>query len=507
MQTTAIAEPDELLSAASAGAENIWSRIGCRAVWAVFTLVALEALFSIPTLSIETARPGTGPLAYAVGLGVTLAVIYAVKLATSYFSRFASIVGQFDHKRWLLGTLILGLAIRVAWILLFPTPFQTDSRAYVGLAYKLYSVGEYSASGTFAYWPPGYPFFLFAHFKIFGAHTWVPIAANLWLYVATVLVVYALAKQLSINTAAPLAALLLTVWPNNVFMTGLASKENVLMFLLPLVVYLYLRSREAQRIEVRIGTSIGSGLILGMASLTQPSMQLMVAPIFVYELLVHRKRTGMATRLACLVLGMSIVITPWMWRNHRIFNQWIMTTNGGLNFYRANNPAATGGYVARGEYNLELFPESEWSPLGYRLGFEWIRNNPGKFLTLVGRKQLLFLGDDSSGAYETLRRGRESVSPSYALGKFLAQLFWFALWTLIVAGLRLAWRSDAGRESRYLLLMLTVLYLFTVHSIFESGGRYHTPVNAIFALLVALPLGASAMSANAARSGRAPIVV
>ena len=487
MPTTAIAKPEELLTAASAGAENIWSRIGCRAIWAVFMLVALEALFSIPALSIETARPDAGALAYAVGIGVALAALIGTKVAAQFLPRLAALIQRIRPTAWISAAIILGIASRLLWATTFPTPPRSDTATYVGLAYKLYRLGEYSVVGTYAYWPPGYPFFLFAHFKVFGPHLWVAVLANLWLYAATVVVVYVLARRLAGAAAARVATLAIALWPNYIFTAGLFSKEALLILLLPLSIYLVLCAHEALAAPVRIGAAVGAGLALGMASLTQPSTQLLVAPILVFELLALTRWSGLVTRMGCIALGMAIVIGPWTLRNYRIFHQPVLiSTNGGLNFYRANNPEATGAYTPRGEYNLELFPEIEWSPMGYKLGMEWIRNNPLEFLSLAVRKQKLFLGDDASGAYETLRRDREDVDSRYVAFKLLSQLFWLGLWVAILAGLWLGRKTEAAQNPRLALIFLTFLCLFAIHSVFESGGRYHTPLIALLALFASL---------------------
>jgi 4-amino-4-deoxy-L-arabinose transferase-like glycosyltransferase len=451
-------------------------------------LVTIEALFSIPKLSIESVRPDLSWLSYLVGVLLVLASAVAMRFAARGFARVGTLITRIEPASWIVGTLVIGIVARLFWVTLFPAVPRSDSATYVGLAYKMFRVGEYSVAGTYAFWPPGYPLFLFGHFNLFGAHWWVPTVANFCLFAATLVVLWVLAQRIGGAIAARVATLLLALWPNYIFMTGLVSKENLVIFLLPLAVYLYLRSADSLREPLRIGAAAGAGLVLGAASLTQPAMLLLIVPIGLYELLELRNWRRSSIRLTCVGLGMIVVIAPWTMRNYRVFNRWVpISTNGGLVFYRANNPLATGGYIRHGEYNLELFAEAEWSPMGYKLGLDWIRNHPKDFLTLIWRKQALFLGDDASGAYETLRRERGDLNLAYVIFKALSQGYWLGLWFLCFAGAWLGRNSNRDQDRRLALMIMIVLCLFGIHSIFESGGRYHTPLIPIIAVLAALP--------------------
>ena len=225
-------------------------------------------------------------------------------------------------------------------------------------------------------------------------------------------------------------------------------------------------------------------MILGFATLVQPSYMLMPIALFLSELLGGVCVRKALIRTILIIIGLIIVVMPWSIRNVQMLGQVVLvSTNGGDVFYRANNPLATGGYVAHGEVSLNL-PELEKNREGYRLGLEWIKNHPIDFLQLAVRKQVLFLGDDAAGAYESLKRGRESgdVSGSYALIKAFCNGFWLMLW--IAVFLSPSWRIIHS-STRSLLLMAVFAYPLAIDSIFESGGRHHVPVVVILALVVA----------------------
>jgi hypothetical protein len=107
---------------------------------------------------------------------------------------------------------------------------------------------------------------------------------------------------------------------------------------------------------------------------------------------------------------------------------------------------------------------------------------------LALRKQVLFLGDDSQGAYESVKRGLGIGGIQYVAWKSVSNLYWLAIWFLILAGLELNWNhAFRPMTPEFSAIQLSVLYLWGIHSIFESGGKYHLPLIGVVAVLAALP--------------------
>jgi hypothetical protein len=188
-----------------------------------------------------------------------------------------------------------------------------------------------------------------------------------------------------------------------------------------------------------------------------------------------------ARHVAIVIAGMAVVIAPWTVRNLEVLNAFIpVSTNGGYNFYRANNPLATGGYTPTGEHPLLHLNEVERNRTGYRLGVEWILAQPDQFLALAVKKQILFLGDDGHGASETLKRGRE-ITPLYVVARGLSNLYWLGLWALILLALWL--HPRLYQTPGVLLLAFSFFYLLAIDSVFESGPRHHMPAMGFLAIL------------------------
>lgn len=400
--------------------------------------------------------------------------------------RICDLVSAPDRRTWIAGVLVAGILVRAAWFVLFPAEQTSDAGTYFNLAAKLARGEPYSVEGTLSFWPPGYPLFLSLLFGVLGAKPWVPFALNLVLFSAAVMVVFRLAAETAGEFTGRLAILFLAAWPTYVASAGIASKEVLLILLLPLAVWLYVRGVRAQAVSAAALYSAAAGAVLGFGALTQPSIQFFPVVFVIYELAAGTGKRRFALRAAAVFLAMAAVIAPWTARNYAVLDAFVpISTNGGTNFYKANNPWATGAYAVRGEKDLRHLGEVGASAEGYRLGKEWIKENPLGFLALSFKKQVLFLGDDSEGIYTTLKKGLGIGGGKYVVLKALANAYWFALWCALFAALLC--RRDWVRAYRQelLLVVLGFLYLYGIHSIFESNSKYHVPAIGLLAIVVA----------------------
>jgi 4-amino-4-deoxy-L-arabinose transferase-like glycosyltransferase len=464
-----------------------------RLVLAAFLLVSLEALFAVPELSWELMMPGREGLGTAFSLGVAaLAAVLLWRKREPILARLEPVaerLARVPRVRWLTGVLLLGLALRLAWALAFPVDRQTsDAGTYFDLGAQIARGEAYvtPGSGTRAEWPPGFPLLLALAFQLVGIGYPAVVLLNLALFAATLLIVDALTRRLAGEGPARLSTLLFALWPNLIASAGIASKEAVVALALTLSLLLHGIGQKSPSAGRRWLARSGAGLALGMAVLTQPALLLLPVAFVAADLIGRVPLRRAVPAWALLVTGMGLVTAPWMLRNEQVLGRPVLTTNGGSVFYRANNPHATGGWIAHGERRLDHLGELEASDAGYRWGMAWVRENPGAFLALVVRKQILFLGDDAVGIYETLKRGLEMEGLPYAFLKLLASGWWWCLWLLILLGLS-RWKPRNRRiPARLLLLLLAFLYLWAIDSVFESGSRHHVPLAGVVAVLAGL---------------------
>lgn len=459
---------------------------------ALFIVMACGVLISVPALAWQQASGSLGPqhilacLVFATAAGLA-AFAFRASLANAVQALIAR-TANIPQRNWLIGVVASGLALRAAWAIAFPAGTSSDGAIYLALAHKLAAGETYFIAGGHAYWPPGYPIFLTPWLLLPLPNTAIALLSNFLLFALTSVALWHLADRVAGQQAARLATLLLAVWPNYLANSVTAEKENLLIFLLPAILLLYTQ---------RSGTlwpRLGAGVLLGFAALVQPSLLLFPSVLLCYELLRQRPWRYALASLAVLALGMALVITPWSVRNHKVFGEFLLiSSNGGENLYRANNPLATGGYTKHGEVDLDHLGELERSRTGFALAKEWIGSHPREFGGLMLAKQMLFLGDDSFGQYVSIRLGggNEKV---YLVTKLAANAFWFGLWACLLA---MSFRGGGSSDpALHTTLLLGYAYFFVLHSVFESGGKYHLPPLALLAALSAVLL------ANACKSYR-----
>jgi 4-amino-4-deoxy-L-arabinose transferase-like glycosyltransferase len=471
-----------------------------RIVRVLFLLAAMETLYSVPLLSWELAFGGKHSLhGLSVALmSLLLIVLLLWRLGSKLTAILQSLLTQIvsvSPARVLAACFLIGALLRIAWVWHFNAPQKSDQASYFSLAQGLLQNHQYGhGQGGLAYWPPGFPFFLAFFFFIFGVKAWVPLLANILLFGGTLIVVYHLAARIGGSAAARFAACLIVPWPTFVMIAGFSGKEPLLVLLLPLTLLVFSIALDARSSISRIVLFATVGALLAAASLTQPSFLLFALVLLVYDFIRTGKVLPAFGRFAFVALCMALVILPWTIRNHRVLGAWIpISTNGGDVFYRANNPLATGGYIPQGEISLEGLDEVSRGRVGFHLGVQWVLSHPGRFVALAIRKEVLFLGDDGQGAFETLKRGLGIEGASYLFWKGVSNASWWLLWITILAMLFEKWNSPVAQNPLLVATMLAFLYLLAIHSVFESGAKYHEPLIGFLSVLAsqivaALPL-------------------
>jgi len=458
----------------------------------LLTYAAAVAFFAVPVLTLRglaSAPPRIELLvgAFSAALAVALAYVLRDRILRTC-ELLADRAASPSRRTWILLCIGLGVALRLAWVWAFPAVPSSDGATYLSLAKRLLAGGEYEAASTRAYWPPGYPFYLLPWLALIHDAALAVLASSLALFALGSAGVWVLGCRLTGERGARLALAIFAIWPNYVFQAGLPEKEQVIIALLPWLLALATTPSGMPRMLL-------AGALLGFCTLVQPAFQLFPLVLLACWLADAPPAPRLGARFLALLLGMAVVIAPWTLRNARVLGEPVLVaTNGGSALYRSNNPLATGGYTERGEVDLAPLAELEADREGRRLAREWVLSHPLAFARLGFEKNVRFMGDDAAGAYQALKRGGASIdTPVYLLSKGTANAFWLALWGLLLAALCARWRRGVGIPPAGLCLPLSFAYLFLIHSVFESTGKYHVPLTGIVALMIPLYcLGVSA---------------
>jgi|CXWL01.1.fsa_nt_gi hypothetical protein len=449
----------------------------------IVLFLAVYAFFSTSLQVLRLVTLWTSPSLFGVSVGVATASAVLISLKFSKISWFVLAVSRQVEKISIWNIVALGLGFRLLWVFSFPAQPGSDGGVYLKLAEVLKNGGVYEIAGTRAYWPVGYPLFLSAWLHLVEDRQIAYLLSNLFVYLFAISGVIKLTNNLTRGGGGKLAAFLFALWPNLIFNTATPEKEMLILALLPWGTFFIIKAC----VSAQYRSTFIAGLLLGFSTLVQPSLQFLPLVFSILLLVVLGFSRSSFIKVLFLCGGAALVIAPWTVRNYQQFDHFVLvSTNGGDNFYRANNSLATGGYTPKGEIDLDDMDEINRNNIAKELAIDWIVSHPINFITLSFEKQIRFMGDDAGGVYGTLKVGKASNNTKiYAFFKGFANLWWMMMW-MVLASLVL----DSQRERKTIPAFAFVpfwlwLYLFVMHSVFESAGKYHMPVLWVLCVLTA----------------------
>ena len=161
-------------------------------------IVCAQVAFATPYLNLGLLGAPTWLqlLSALVSCGLFLSGAYWVVRTINSISfspwRFLTSLSKRD---WIILIVIVGCILRVVWDAIFPSLPTSDAATYVDLGQKLSRGETYFIGGTYAYWPPGYPFLLGVLYYFVGYSEAAMLALNIFIYGVTIWVVYGLAEH------------------------------------------------------------------------------------------------------------------------------------------------------------------------------------------------------------------------------------------------------------------------------------------------------------------------
>lgn len=384
-------------------------------------------------------------------------------------------------------------AVRFAWVwAIHPDP--TDGRFddtvwYRGAAHFL-ARGEgylnpFTGTPT-AGWPPGYPAFLGATFKLFGEGVAQTAAANIAVMLLTIVVVYAIGALLFDRRTALVAAGALAVWPGQVYFASLTLSEPLFTLLFALAVLLML---VASRVDAPRGALVlAFGVVTGAAVLTR-GQALLLLPLAVLCWRIEGARWRSAIgwgMLAAIVVG--LMLAPWVARNQQqLGSPVIISTNIGANLWIGNHEGTTGRMQSDEPIPLpdrglsQPAYEVEGNSLALRKGLSYMFTHPRDELRLsVNKLRAMYESDATALDWNSGYTNGYYGERSEPLLRGAANGFWFAALALSVVGFI---ASRARLTGATAMLPVTALAWTATHLIFFGDSRFHYPVVFVFALL------------------------
>ncbi len=268
-----------------------------------------------------------------------------------------------SSNEFLTATLSLAASLRVAHILaLRRLPLFDgliiDSWVYDDVAQRI-AAGNWMSGERAFYHDPLYSYFLAGIYLLFGRDLLIVRLVQAALGVATCGLLAVIGRRIAGRAVGNLAAFFFAIYKPAIFNEGEFEKTALGVFLVTAAL--------ALSMHASLGSRVSAGVALGLASVTRGNL-LLLAPLGALYFLTEprqapadeacgedltvpwRKRLALHLRghparsAVVFLLGLSAVLAPVAWRNHRVSGEWILTkADTGQAFYMGNNPANSSG--------------------------------------------------------------------------------------------------------------------------------------------------------------------
>jgi 4-amino-4-deoxy-L-arabinose transferase-like glycosyltransferase len=307
-----------------------------------------------------------------------------------------------DRRERLLSSILLSFAVLMLLINALRAPYEwagPDGLEYERLGYQTFIGGHPFDCENFAhnYWSPAWVVTIAAIYRVCGAHHTAIRVFLIATALATALIIRRIADRIAGKRAA-VAAPAFFLFSTLVFrFTAYYQYELLLGFtVLACCTILFMRGsgedakKSSNALRGPEMLLIGlSGLLFGFALLIS-SRVLIISLLFVSYVCFHAMRSYVFRALPIFIIGLFLILTPWMIRNYRCYGELIFTTtNGGINLYMGNNAESTGGYSIPPEGrrpDYRFYESGKW----YREAARYMYAHPAQTLGRSVVKALMF---------------------------------------------------------------------------------------------------------------------
>lgn len=356
-----------------------------------------------------------------------------------------------------------------------------DSVFYVQRAREILA-GDFWGSGVYFHSAPLYPYFLALVMGPAGSTGlwWVRVVQAL-LSGLTAGLLALFAFRLFGRAAAMATAVMALLYAPFLFYSGELLEITLSLFFLALAAWILAKE------ELSAPRLLGAGALVAAAALGKPNLLVLLPVILVHQGFLRpllKPALWPWRKGILLMLGATLVIAPFTLRNRLAGDDWVLiSSNGGINLFIGNNPAASGGFQVPTamQYDLEnssrlvasqalgkVASPSETSRFWAGRAWAFIKARPGEATALLLRKAGLLIGGYEIPNHFNIYFFREYLSP---------MLRWPLAWFSLVLPLGVLGLIRGARRNR--ATSLAAASLLTVGAtvvLFFVTSRYRLPV-------------------------------
>ena len=243
------------------------------------------------------------------------------------------LVNFIKTNKWLI--IIIGLALILRFVYLFltyPPLSWFDSEGYDATAWNIVQGNGYIITPGIPYAgrEPGYAlFFLVPIYYIFDHSIFAVQIFQIIISIFIIIFTYLIARKILSIKMSLLSTFLITIWPPMIGYNGEIMTEIPFTFLLVLFLYILIKAVEAKSKKL----FFFAGLTLGAATLTRFITFAFPFFLLVIFYLIFRNKRQSSIYFLLILIGMLILVAPWMIRNYIIFDDFVLGRTGGGDIY------------------------------------------------------------------------------------------------------------------------------------------------------------------------------
>jgi len=371
------------------------------------------------------------------------------------------------RSEYLLPLMIVLLAgvVRLAVSAVFPDQGFPDARAYFRAGAALFENGVIGNTHAM-------PLYAVVSYLSGG---WLPYL-DILLSAATSFLIYLLALEMGLGRfSGILAATVTAVYPHFVFFSFSRLSETSFIFLVCLAFLLLYREKY-----------FWGSVVIVLSILLRPTLDFL-APILILTFTVVVHQRGWPIILKNLLMYAAVYValmTPWWIHNYHFYGEFVRLNLGdGTVWYAGNNPMNQSGGGIEGGANPDvdftrfraIDDPLERNAALKKEAFDYIQNNPGRFIELAGLKFLRF--------WRLWPYTKDYQSP------FIVAVSLLSYGVFLFLSIGFLAKQGWARRRKILPVMLFAGYLTAIHMILIASVRYRLPLEPFIIIFGSYPLG------------------
>ena len=456
---------------------------------ALATIFSVLVFLSIIRFNI---RNGYGWLFY---LSVAILFVFAVLLVclTAYKCTGSAYL-------FISAVTFLACALRTLWIIKVPTAPISDFMAYNTYGYYIAKGFLLSYDPTYVVFPfkIGYPFLLAFMYRLTGISLASAEVLTILSSALTLLLIYAICKNMHNEKTARIACILFAVWPAQIMYSSVLASEHIFMVFFLLALLLLLKLTDKRGGLLLYALPVGIGITLTAAQFIRP-ISIMLLPIAAVYILFFCepdgkpfikivKRTGMVVMVfACYFLSLNAlnaIVEP-------LTEIDITKSSPGFNLLVGTNYESSGRLSKVDEKIIQEFQydRDKIHSEALRRATDRIIADPDKFFfDLAVKKHIIQWGDENYGyAFSTaalvFENSLTDLIKNTSLFSKVSQLFYMLMVLLMLIGCIF---SILRRSFKSIVLFALIIGFEASYTFFEVQSRYHFPAMLLFIILAAV---------------------